>query len=472
MARACTVARSLNAASESGTLTEVAEALAQRMRIQLADLLTVDRVPGARIVLTPSGTDAEMIATWLAARDCKRPLCNIVVAPAEVGSGTVLAAGVRHFNSHTPHGGEVLAGDPVAQDLTSLVRLETIAVRGRDGALVSADEFDATTVETVRAAIARGERVLLHHVAHSKTGAHVPSADAVRRLVAEYGHDQISVVVDAAQGRLSRSRLREALSAGYIVLFTGSKFFGGPPFSGGLLLPPERHPDAMGAKSMPVGLGDYFTASELPVEWSRARKDLDDAPNVGLLVRWAAALSEMEAYYDLPVETRHDVLSGFEAVVSEVLGASPYLTLATVDPVLDTDQREHPLESRRTVFPFYVHASHEGPETSLSAKRLSRIHDWCNRAVADLVPGIDGHALDERFHLGQPVTVSAALGRAVLRIAIGAPLVVRLATDTEIGDTLVERLAWMRERLLCLRRKLEQLSEHYATAAGAEEEAA
>lgn len=44
-------------------------------------------------------------------------------------------------------------------------------------------------------------------------------------------------VVDACQGRFEIDWLNDLLSKNAIVLITGSKFFRGPPFSGGVLVP-------------------------------------------------------------------------------------------------------------------------------------------------------------------------------------------------------------------------------------------
>ena len=67
-------------------------------------------------------------------------------------------------------------------------------------------DLDAEVEALVDDHIGRGRQVLLHVVAHSKTGLHAPSLEAVNRLRARYG-DRVLVVVDAAQGRFSRRGL-------------------------------------------------------------------------------------------------------------------------------------------------------------------------------------------------------------------------------------------------------------------------
>lgn len=47
------------------------------------------------------------------------------------------------------------------------------------------------------------------------------------------------LVVDACQGRFRDSFVNELLEGKNIVLITGSKFYRGPPFSGGVIVPAE-----------------------------------------------------------------------------------------------------------------------------------------------------------------------------------------------------------------------------------------
>merc|ERR1711871_687259 len=73
--------------------------------------------------------------------------------------------------------------------------------------------------------------IVVHMVVGSKTGQCMPSEDCMETLLAKYGK-LILPVVDACQGRLDEGSIRKYLDRGRVVLCTGSKFFGGPPFSG------------------------------------------------------------------------------------------------------------------------------------------------------------------------------------------------------------------------------------------------
>ena len=128
------------------------------------------------------------------------------------------------------------------------------------------------------------------------------------------------VVVDAAQGRFSRRGLREVLQNDYLVIFTGSKFYGGPPFSGACWCRRKFRPANRGLQQLPEGFGEYFTAAEMPESWGEIRQLLPAEPNIGGLLRWSAAIAEIEAYYDVPNELRLRVLRFFEAEVPRILG--------------------------------------------------------------------------------------------------------------------------------------------------------
>ena len=50
----------------------------------------------------------------------------------------------------------------------------------------------------------------------------------------------VDVIVDACQLRLPAHKVREYLKMGWPVVITGSKFLGGPAFSGAVLVPSAR----------------------------------------------------------------------------------------------------------------------------------------------------------------------------------------------------------------------------------------
>ena len=433
-----------------------------RVRVELAQHLGIDQLEGIHTVLTPSGTDAELIATTLALG--KHPtLLNVVVAPSEVGSGTTMAAGGLHFDSHTPRGERRIYGDPVgqAEGLAAQVEVVEVGLRDAAGQLHDEAKLDEEVRAHVAAGLAAGQAVLVHMVAHSKTGAHVPSLELLPELVA-MDPERVYILVDAAQGRLSRNGLGEMLRAGHMVLFTGSKFYGGPPFSGALFVPPRLHPDTVGVSELPAGSADYFALPELPTEWHAMREELPSAPNLGLLLRWRAALAEIDSYYVLAPRVRLRVLRAFERLVPKVLGRSPYVTLDSLEPPQSANARGRLLESKRSVFPFFLHPP-DTPTDHFSQAQLRLVFRWLNADLRPLLPddSASHSILAERVHIGQPVLLSSASGLAVLRVALGVPLMRTLAYDLSHGETLDDRIAWLEAGLRRLVLKLELIVDNF-----------
>jgi selenocysteine lyase/cysteine desulfurase len=423
---------------------------ANTTRRRLGELLTLP--PSVDVALAPSGTDVELLALALAAGGSKRPVVNILVGPGEVGSGTPQAAACRHYDELTPSGVRVTPGTPVDSALASLVDVRNVDLRLATGEMHSESEIDASVVELFVAANDADAIVLLHIVAHSKTGVHAPSLACAERL--RKTSEDVVVVVDAAQGRFSRRGLRDVLKNDYLVMFTGSKFYGGPPFSGALLVPQKYRPENRGLSQFPDGFGAYFTAAEMPETWPEVRRQLPKEANIGSILRWAAALAEIEAYYDAPNDARLRVLRYFEAEAPRILGDSKIIRLLPVFPPVYDDTAERLLESKTTVFGFWV--TPPGDHRPLGKTDLKQMHAELTTDCSTRYPALDRAIMRRQYHLGQPVDLGSA--GSVLRVALGGELITRVATDTRLGKSLPDRLAWLGNELVGLRQKIECLA--------------
>ncbi|MCA9108862.1 MAG: hypothetical protein KDA52_02850, partial [Planctomycetaceae bacterium] len=338
----------------SKSTAEMANSIRTEQRRRLKTLLRLPKE--VDVAITPSGTDVELLALALAAGGHQRRIVNIVVGPTEVGSGTTLAASGMHYDHLVPSGRQVESGTPVCSQLADRVTLKTIDIRDDRGEIINEVYLDTLVTEVVTEAVASDAHVLLHLVAHSKTGMHAPSLECVDRISRNLPND-VTIVIDAAQGRVSRRGLREVLNKGHLVMFTGSKFYGGPPFSGALFVPPRWQPQNRGVSTMPSGFDDYFTAAEMPESWTEVRRHITGSQNYGSLLRWEAALAEMDAYYLVPSETRLAILRAFEESVPEIFNNAEGIQLLTVFPPIHDDTQTRLLESKTTVFGFRAHAN-------------------------------------------------------------------------------------------------------------------
>jgi len=361
-----------------------------------------------------------------------------------------------------PSGESREPGAPIDGELSEGVRVETIRLRSEDGHLSTPEELDEEADKLVRAACLEGANVLLHVVTHSKTGVYAPSFDKAAELRDEFG-EQVTVILDAAQGRLSRRSIKAALELSYLVLITGSKFYGGPAFSGALLVPNAHRPSITGLERLTPGLRDYMTAPELPQHWRKLRTSLPAEPNPGLVLRWSAALAQIEAYYETPSENRRLVMRAFEEAVTERLGTSELIDVIPVSPLRERDSLRF-LEAATTVFPFFVRSEPGGPY--LERDRLKKVFSHLNSDLSGAVPSLSAAEqaiLAREIHIGQPVLLSGGADdeHSVLRIALGAAMVIKVANDANLGEDFDQRLDWLRSQIDILREKVELIITHF-----------
>ena len=272
------------------------QAWAERIRKRLSDLIT--GAPQGRrwrqpaIALAASGTDAHLILAQYMAAATPKPLSVLMVDPSETGSGVPLALAGRNFGTETWLAGKVEKGSPLGPNIET----DRLDLRDANGVAFSDAQLAATLQRKVFAAVGRGRHVLLILVDGSKSGRIAPDLETVLNLARALPLD-LTVAVDACQFRCSPKTLCAYLDQGFAVLVTGSKFFTGPTYSAAILTP-EDLSARFAAVAFPPALEAFVGASDLPSDW--APPSTERANNRGLLLRWEAALFEMERFLRLP----------------------------------------------------------------------------------------------------------------------------------------------------------------------------
>lgn len=413
---------------------------------------------GCEIVLSPSGTDSQLQALFVARALIGTPLVSVIAAADETGSGTVFATSGRHFNAATAQGIAVVKGDPIAGMSDGVERI-AIAARDERGALRAAQEVDAETTQTVARALAAKKRVLFFAMDSSKLGLRAPSLDYLRWLAAE-SENNLQIVIDACQTRLGRKRLRWYLGQGFMVLLTGSKFFTGAPFSGALLLPPALARRCAALDGVPAGMRDYTTRDDWPEAFEGLRVALPGRANLGEWLRWVSAIEEMRAYYAVPKSFREMALTKFAETVPRLIAGEPCVEALRFDDGAEDDGADEEM-TLPTIFPFFVKRNGR----ALSQPQAAMLYRALNDDVAPLLPAqlppMQRLLGTRRCHIGQPVALPDGQGgtKGALRINAGA----RVVSETWCEDrsTAREKLRGEFDQVRAILEKIQLLVRHY-----------
>jgi hypothetical protein len=384
------------------------------------------------IVFSPSGTDLEYVG--LAAVEGRGPAGthNILLGADEVGSGCIHSAYGHYFAEETAIGVAVQPGQPVPGFGDTRVEMIDIPVRDPHGQPRPSAEIAARMDEAVAGARAAGRHILVHAVHGSKTGLILPSLDDLGALAARH-NEAATVLVDACQGRITSAAIGDYLARGAIVCVTGSKFMGGPPFSGFALVPAAL---AQAAPPLPEGLATIFRRAEWPAGWSGAQR-LADGANLGLLLRLEAAIFELERFQRLPPESVERVILCFHAVVrAEIIEPTAARRVAPYPPGEREEADTHPIEMR-TLSTLDLTGLGGGAATFEDAT------GWHKKLI--------GHGV----RLGQPVKCVKLPGGgwgATLRIALAMPLLVERAAfdDDALEASFRGDMRRIREALLAV----------------------
>lgn len=236
----------------------------------------------AQVFLCPSGTDALLTTAMLVAAE--RPgeaITAILPSASETGTGVPMAAVGRAFDGPD-------SGTPLIESAGKTVE---ISLRSVDGSPRQEDEVNNAFAAATAAATGN---VILFLTHSTKTGLIAPTSTP----------EGANVIVDACQARIEPETVAAYLRRGWPVVVTGSKFFGGPAFSGAVFFPRARLP--------PVG-------RQRPPQ-----SDLGDAVRLGTALRWTAALVALDAFEPLAADMAK-LLADRAMAVKQALASNPAL---------------------------------------------------------------------------------------------------------------------------------------------------
>ena len=371
------------------------------------EFLTLHGLQGAaEVILAPSGTDLHLLAGQLLAAGGSRPPLAIISEEAETGGGVPAA----------------LAGGGLQP-----VEVRAVAARAADGRPRQPAAADAEVEALAEAAVADGRRVLVVLIDVSKTGLISPSPACALGLAARHP-GEVTVLVDGCQLRLSAASLAAYLGHGALVAVTGSKFLTGPAFSAALLVP-RVIADGWRSRRLPAGLADVCARADWPEGWA-ARDEAPAVANFGLVLRWQAALTELQRFAAVPSAEAAAVASGFQRMVGEVLATHPELAPIEVRPLERGLGTPDGWDGVKTIFPFLLKGGGSG--AWLTAAQTARVWRLMREDLGAEAGGVDlqvRSAARLRIEVGQPVAAGIRGGEPVsaLRLCLSSRLICEAA---------------------------------------------
>jgi hypothetical protein len=373
-----------------------------RIREEIPELLGLGDIAGLTTLLAPSGTDLHALAVGSQA---KAGLTVLMAAPAETGSGVPAA----------------LAGPPLrlAHPQRKGVELHSIALRQADGRPRAAGDVDRGFALAARQALDEGREVLLVVLDVSKTGLTAPSPAMVLRLME---NPRLRVLVDACQTRLAPTTMAGWLRSGAMLALTGSKFLGGPSFSGALLVP--------AGMDNPVFHCPYAL------------------PQPGLILRWEAALAELRAFRAVPDAGVSAILREFGAFLAERLAGGKLIEPL---PGLPVDRGAMKITPAWDALPSIFSLRFRAPSgAALGFDAVAKLHRQLRQ---DLSQVLKAPAAASIVHLGQPVACGSAEGQptAALRLCLSARQLVE-AVEAGSAETLIRQADIILEKIALILR--------------------
>ncbi len=297
----------LEAAGGSGSYAERLDGLRERIGSAYEFPATV------QIVFAASGTDLEYVALACVRERAEGGIHNILLGADEIGSGCIHSAHGRYFAQKTALG---LASEP-AKDVAGCgqVSLVDVPVRCGEGLACSSATIAESLAQEIELAAGEGKHALVHVVHGSKTGLVLPELRDLDSLRNRFPNDA-TFVVDACQARITSEAIADYLARDCIVLLTGSKFMGAPPFNGFALIPDRL---ARSSAPLPEGFARIFNGAEFPADWPGAEA-LPDGENQSLALRLEAAVFELERFQRIPIARVEAMIAAFEdALHAEVI---------------------------------------------------------------------------------------------------------------------------------------------------------
>lgn len=337
--------------------------------------------------------------------------CGIVLLPGPA-TARAMAREIAAWSFVSPFR-EIAAAQPdfTGFDMPSSEVTETlqVALRDGDGSRRPMSEIDNDIRGLVTEALCDGSPVLLHVLDSTTCGLTGPTRRVARALTT-IAPTRLMVLIDASQMRCSREQIASDLAFGHMVLVTGSHFAGGPPDCAALLIPRRLCDDLVAGVPGIAAVG--LSRHDISAAIRSAFVIEPGAINLGLGLRWTAALAEWEACQAVPEELRRTILETFSrktrALAVLCRGIIPETRL--IEEIVD--------EARDSVVPLIVEPADGEDPMDWARKVHSALRQPCEVDIGDVVC-LAGPPIPFGPYAALPVSLSAAtvseVGQRVMR---------------------------------------------------------
>ncbi|MDE1996303.1 MAG: hypothetical protein KGI75_27630, partial [Rhizobiaceae bacterium] len=197
----------------------------------------------------------------------------------------------------------------------------------------------------------------------------------------------------------------------------------------------------------PEALADYSTKADWPDDWA-AREALPDRANFGLLLRWKAALFELEQFLAIAPEKVAAIMSAFASAVTARIANDDAFELLDVRPVDRRCLSAEPAELRWDEIPsvFSFELWHADGNNVLTTTEATAVY----KAVAVEQDG------SPAIRLGQPVSTGEQHGQptSALRICLSAPLIVQASRSPQALEDIIAQAITALDRTAAEARRL------------------
>lgn len=350
------------------------------------------------IFFAPSGSDLCFYPLLFARlMDPSRPIMNLVTCPEELGTGSVLANRGMFFSEKTQLKA-VTKGKQINRSL--VIDYRSFPSRDLEGKIIDHKKELYEAIERYH----HSHNILVNLVIGSKSGIENNLS------IIEDGPRDVTWIVDLCQMRAVPKLLLRLIELNCLVMITGSKFYQSPPFCGALIAPEffgtrlrEMKPDP----HILEGFTDIYTKYDIPPSFESLRSAFGDLKNIGLTLRWEAAICESEALAHYSEREITYAISSWNKHVVDYLRSKEVFELMS-------DQEK----TNRSIISFRV----KGSSGYFGHTKLKMLYDH-------LV--LEGHKYYPKYRkltIGQPVEYEA---HCFIRLALGSTNVRKLI-DTNI----------------------------------------